>query len=186
MDMICTCDAEGVREVEERRLRIFRRMGLEEMEDLTLAIILSLGCDFQVDAELYADMWFGLSISTPLLEEGLFPTCDWPGDGLAAAWEYLAEKFPDQVSVKPDTSPARVRVAERVSAALLLAYEEAEAAYREHRAEAHDGPNDCPPCEDCSTLLTLSVTAHHTLDVSWGSRGLEKAVEEAYHSRFGD
>lgn len=180
-EMICTCRAEGVREVEARRLRIFRRIGLEDMGDLTTAIILSLAFDFQADGEIYADMWFGVSLSSPILEKGLFIQCDWPGDGLAALWEQLAEQFPKRVSVKPETSPAHVRVMERISAALLVQYEGAEAAYLEHRAAAHKDDNDCPPCEDCSVFRALLATAHWTLDEAWGARELEKAVEKAFN-----
>jgi hypothetical protein len=179
-EMICTCRADGVREVETRRLRIFHRMGLEDMGDLTTAIILSLAFDFQADGEICADMWFGVSLSSPILEKGLFIQCDWPGDGLAALWEQLAEKFPERVSVKSETSPMHVRVMERISAALLSNYESAEGAYREHRAAAHKDDNDCPPCEDCSVARSLSATAHWTLDEAWGARALEKAVEKAF------
>ncbi len=184
-EMICTCRADGVREVEARRLRIFRRMGLEHMDDLTTAIILSLGADFQADAEVYADQWMGISLTTPLLEKGLFIACDWPWDGLAALWEELAERFPELVSVNPETAPMAVRVVERVSAALFSNYESAESLYREHRIRAHDD-KDFPPCEDCSVLQWLSVITHRTLDEAWGSRGLELAVEKAYKEAFED
>ena len=179
-EMICTCRAEGVREVEVRRLRIFHRMGLDDMSDLTAAIILSLGFDFQAEAEIYADQWFGVSVETPLVEKGLSIECDDPADGLAALWEELAEKFPEKVSVKQNTSAMGVRVTERISAALLSNYESAEALYRGHRVQAHKGDNDCPPCDDCSVFMSLSVTAHVVLGESWGSRDLEKAVEKSF------
>jgi len=179
-EMICTCRAEGVREVEARRLRVLHRMGLEDMGDLTTAIILSLAFDFQATAEIAADMWFGVWLATPLLEKGLDIECDWPGDGLAELWERLAEKFPERVSVKPDTRAGAVRVMERISAALLSQYEGAETAYRDHRAAAHKDDNDCPPCEDCAVLQSLSITAHRTLDEAWGSEVLDRAIEKAF------
>jgi hypothetical protein len=185
-EMICTCQAEGVREVEARRLRIFKRMGLDDISDLTTAIILSLAFDFQADASIAADMWFGVYLDTPLIKDtpsaarGLSIECDWPHDGLAFLWEQLAEKFPERVSVKQGTSATAIRVTERISAAMLSNYEEDEAAYRKHREEAHNGPNDCPPCEDCSVLLTLRTISHHALDEVWGSGVLDRAIEKAW------
>lgn len=181
-EMICTCQAEGVREVEARRLRIFRRMGLDDMGDLTTAIILSLAFDFQATAEIAADMWFGVSLDVPLLGVGPYIECDWPGDGFAALWEQLAEQFPERVSVKPAgaTLGSCIRVTERISAWLLANYVHAETSYRSHREAAHKDDNDCPPCEDCSVFMSLSITAHHTLDEAWGSRDLEKALKKAF------
>lgn len=179
MKMVCTCEVEGVRSVEARRLHIFQLMGLDDMGDLTTAIILSLAFDFQADARIDADMWFGVWLTTPLLEKDLSIDCDWPMDGLAALWEELAEKFPERVSVKPNTSPAKVRVMERISASLLANYEGAEAIYRHHRVMSHKGDDDCPPCEDCAVFQSLSITAHRALDEAWGSEALDRAVEKA-------
>lgn len=179
-EMICTCGAEGVREVEARRLRILHRMGLDDMSDLMEAIVLSLGFDFQAEALIEADQWFGVSISTPLVEKGLYIECDDPADGLAALWEELAEKFPERVSVKQNTSDAGVRVTERLSKALLLNYEIAEMDYRSHRTAAHKDDNYYPRCEDCSVFMALSITAHIVLGERWGSRTVEKAVEKSF------
>lgn len=185
-EMICTCDAEGTRGVEARRLRIFKRMGLDDMRDLTTAIILSLAFDFEADASIAADMWFGVYLDTPLIKDtpsaarGLSIECDWPHDGLAYLWEQLAEKFPERVSVNPNPKTLALRVSERVSSALLRHYEEHDAKYRDHRALTHNGPNDCPPCEDCDVLLTLKVVAHHALDEMWGSDALDRAIEKAW------
>lgn len=179
-EMICTCRADGVREAEARRLRIFHRMKLDDMGDLTKAIVLSLAFDFQVtSADIGADMWFGVSLDTPLVEKGLYIECDWPTDGLAALWEELAEKFPERVSVNPSPRAMSVRVMERISSALLTNYLLAEALYRGHREAAHKDDNDCPPCEDCGVFMSLSITAHHVLDETWGARDLEQAVEKA-------
>ena len=102
MEMVCTCGADGVREVEERRLRIFRRMRLENMENLTEAVVLSLAFDFSCDANVYVDMWFGIAFETPLLpDEKLFLPCDGPHDGFAAIWEMLSERFPERVTAAP-------------------------------------------------------------------------------------
>lgn len=150
------------------------------MGSLTTSIVLSLAFDFHAEAYICADMWFGVTVETPLVPDGLWIECDWPGDGLAALWEQLADKFPERVSVKADASAARVRVMERISIGLLAQYERAESTYREHRAAAHRDANDCPPCEDCEVFLSLMVTAHRTLDDAWGASTLDKAVKEAF------
>jgi hypothetical protein len=179
-EMVCVCHVTGVQEVEARRLRIFRRMGLDDMGDLTTAIVLSLAFDFKADAEIAADMWFGVSVTSPLVEGGLYVQCDWPADGLAVIWEQLVEQFPEAATAKGAATPSHVRVAERISAALLSQYEGAEAAYGAHRKAAHAGPNDCPPCEDCSVALTLEIAAHQTLDRAWSTDVLEPAIAKAY------
>lgn len=185
LDMVCVCEADGVQDAEARRLRIFHRMGLDEMSDLTTAIVLSLAFDFQGEADVYADQWFGVYLSTPLLEDGVSASCDWPYDGLASIWEYLAEKFPERVTVNPNPQADKVRVVERISAALLAQYEQAEAAHQAHREAAHQGDNDCPPCEDCSVGSYLAMTAGHTLDQCWGSRVLDVVIDKAFEHRFG-
>lgn len=177
--MICTCDADGVRAVEASRIRIFKRMGLADMRDLATAIVLSLAWDFGAEAWIGADMWFGVALATPLVPDGLSIECDWPWDGLAALWEQLAERCPERVTVR-EQSAVEARVAERISAAMLAQYEAAYAVYDAHREAAHDGPNDCPPCEDCSVLMTLYINARHSLAEAWGSRDLEDAMEQAF------
>ena len=180
LEMVCVCGIDGVRGVEARRLRIFRRLGLDDMGDLTTAIIFSLAFDFGADVEIGADMWFGVSVTSPLVEDGIYIQCDWPGDGLAAIWEHLVEKFPEVATAKSVETLSHVRVTERVSAALLSHYESVEAAYRAHREAAHAGPNDCPPCEDCAVGLSLKVAAHQTLDRVWGAGELDPAIEKAF------
>lgn len=193
-EMICTCSAEGVYEVEQRRLRIFKRMNLDDMGDLTTAIILSLAFDFQADASIAADMWFGVSLRSPLLADERFAElgyvyqgqrylnieCDWPGDGLAWLWEQLAEKYPERVSVRQGTPERNVRIMTRISSGLFSNYDSAWTLYRGHRVQAHKDDNDCPPCEDCDVYRSLFVTAHHTLDEAWGGRDLDKAIEKAF------
>ena len=177
--MVCTCRAEGVREVEARRLRIFGRLRPGSMRDLTEAVVLSLAFDFSCEADVYADMWFGIAFKTPLLGKvGWFIPCDAPHDGFAAIWEMLDARFPSLATRAPERPPRQTE--ERISAALLARYEETERAYREHRAARHGGPNDCPPCEDCDVLLSLCVSAHSALDAEWGSRSLDACVEAAY------
>lgn len=177
LEMVCTCDADGFREAEARRIRIYRRMGLLDMGDLTTAIILSLAFDFGADADIGADMWFGVSVVTPVGD--VYVECDAIEDGLAAAWEHLAEAHPQRVSVC-DRARRELRVAERMSAGMLAWYEGAETAYRAHRAAAHRDNNDCPPCEDCSVLLGLSITAKLTLQESWGAEVVERAAAKAF------
>ena len=186
LEMVCTCGVDGVRGAEARRLRIFQRMGLDDMSDLTEALVFSLAFDFQAEVEIYVDQWFGIWLESPLVEKGLFIQCDWPVDGLATLWEHLAERFPERVSVKPGDSAAARRVTERISVALLAQYERFDADYRAHREAAHAGPNDCPPCEDCAVGLSLAISAHHALDRVWGSEVLDEAVEKAFDRTYGD
>jgi hypothetical protein len=178
LPMVCTCRTDGIREVEDRRLRIFRRMRLKDMNDLAEAIVLSLAFDFQCDAEVYVDQWFGIGLETPLVDKSLFVPCDDPADGFAAVWEHLAERFPERVT-KMDREP-NARAAERISAALFERCVVTERDYEGHREGAHDGPNDCPPCEDCDVLLTLMISAHIALEMAWGRRSLDACVEAAF------
>lgn len=182
LPMVCTCSADGVREVEERRLRIYRRMGLRHPLDLAEAIVLSLAFDFGCEANVDADQWFGISFHTPLLGDG-FQTCDDPFDGFAMIWELCAEKDPDRVTHADRASVIQVGAAARVSEALLARYLLDDRTYRDHRAAAHAGPNDYPPCEDCETLLTLSVSSQHAMSSHWGSRSLDTCVDAAFGNR---
>jgi len=185
--MVCTCERDGVREVEDRRLKIFRHMRLHEMGSLTQAIVLSLAFDFECDAEVDVDQWFGIFLKTPLLNEGVFIPCDGPQDGFAAAWEMLDQRFPGRASVsemkgKPQAlcGEDRAAVAQRISAKLFQIYDEFAVAYRKHRDEAHQDSNDCPPCEDCEVLLSLRVSAHHALDGEWGSQDLDTCIQAVF------
>lgn len=178
LEMVCTCSVAGVREAEARRRKIFQRMDLDDASDFTEAIVLSLAFDFQADVDVCADQWFGVSLQTPLLEKGLYVECDWPGDGLAALWEHLAEAFPDRVSTKKNPSLPLRRIEERILSALFQQYETAEGQFREHR-DSH-GDKNAPFCEDCSVFMGLSITAHRTLDEAWGSRVMDPTVEKAF------
>lgn len=181
LDMVCTCEVDGVRETEARRLRIFHRMQLDDMKDLTLAVALSLTFDFQASADVAADMWFGVSLDTPLLKDGLYIQCDWPYDGLAALWEQLAAQFPERVSVNPNRQ-AEHAVAERASAELLAQYEVAEAAYRSHRTTVHP-KDDSPRCKDCDALMETYIRAHKALDEAWGAKALDGVIDRAFEGR---
>jgi len=180
LPMACTCEADGIKEAEERRLRIFQRMQLRDMRNLTEAIVISLAFDFTCyAAEVYADQWFGVSVKVAPLERSIFIPCDDPADGFAAVWECLAERFPERVSSAPGQPISSV--AKRVSTALLEQSEKTGRTYRDHRDAAHNGPNDCPPCEDCDVLLTLWVSARHTLGEAWGRRSLDTCIEAAFN-----
>jgi hypothetical protein len=183
LDMVCTCEADGERATEDLRRRIFDLMGLSDMGQLTTAILLSLAFDFNATACIAGDMWFGVYVSTP--DEDVDVECDNPADGSAAAWSCLAAAYPERVSVSEEwPSQTEERAAQAavhaVADALLATFEKDDAAYRAHREAAHDGPNDCPPCEPCSTLRDAMVQARIELENAWGARALDDAVEAAY------
>jgi hypothetical protein len=178
-NMICTCNVDGMREVEERRLRISQRMGLSSGRDLTSAIIFSLAFDFGADGWLDADMWYGVGLKTPLME-GLYIECDHPGDGLAALWEELAEKFPERVSVEPNMKDRHIRITDRISAWLFANYVHVDDVYRAHRVSTHKDNNDCPPCEDCDVFRSLISMTRAALEGAWGLDVLDKAIDKAY------
>lgn len=180
--MVCICDEPGLQAAEERRLRVFARLGLVQMEDLVTAVLLSLAFDFECSgAGVYADMWFGVSVSTKLApEDGLFVQCDDVADGLLVLWERLAQLAPERVTSNPVAKPEQLEVAKRVSEVLMRNYREVEHTYREHRKAAHSGGNDCPPCVDCEVGMSLRAHAMHTLERAWGGRVLDAVVEEAW------
>lgn len=180
--MVCTCDEDGVREVEERRLRIYRRMGLRHSYDLAEAIVLSLAFDFGCEAVVDVDQWFGISFHAPLLGEG-FQACDDPFDGFAAIWEACAEKDPERVTSAGLASDLHASAAERVSATLFVRYLRDERAYRDHRTGAHEGPNDCPPCEECEALLAIMISSSHAMSAYWGRSRLDACVDDAFGRR---
>lgn len=177
--MVCTCDVEGVRETEARRIRIFQRMKLDNMKDLTTAILLSLAFDFQGEASnIYADQWFAVSFQSPLMS--LDVECDWPADGFAVIWEHMAEQFPERVSVKLGGLESMARICLRISAVLLSQYEEAMARYTSHREVHKDNPHDSYKCEDCSVFMSLSIIACQSLMDEWGFDALKDATEKAF------
>lgn len=173
--MICTCRIDGFLPTEERRLRIFNRMRLDDKEDLTTAIVLSLAFDFKAEVDLLADQWFGLSLDTPLLEDGLYIECDDPEDGLAYMWEHLAEKFPERVSVRGDRKSNSEGVAALVSAALVEQLKSAEAHWR---GMGRIGDERQP--DTYYAGLELLVIAEHTIRNMWGGNVLDAAIERAF------
>lgn len=174
LDMICTCTVAGVKEVELRRIRIFNKLCLDECNKLTTAIVLSLGFDFQAEAEIYMDQWFGVSLETSLLEKDLFIQCDDPGDGLAALWEYLVEKFPDKLSVNSRQNIEHAQAAVAVADALFQQYKTAETSYRDHRV----GHSDEEFCDECSRLLSILNKLHYSLNNYWGLCDLDVSIEK--------
>lgn len=174
LEMVCTCGVKFVAKAEERRMRVAERMQLPRMSDLATALVLSLAFDFGCDAGLMAGMWFGLSLETPLVPEGVYVECDHPIDGLASAWEALAERFPERVSLGHGLDPE----ARKQSAELLAACVATDAPYREHREMVHDGKDGW--CDDCSRIHHPYAEAHVVLDEAWGSKTLEPAVNAAF------
>jgi hypothetical protein len=175
-EMICTCKPEDFLSTEERRLRIFNRMRLKNKEDLTKAIVLSLAFDFQVEAHLAADMWFGVSLETPLLEDSLYIECDNPEDGLAYLWEHLADKFPERTSVSVEKRKKSEEIAALVSAVLVEQYKVAEMRWS-GAPRAEDGKR-----EDAAywAALELFVLAEKAVRGVWGSADLDMAIEKAF------
>ena len=174
LDMVCTCEPDGFLPTEERRLRIYNRMRLEEREDLTKAIVLSLAFDFGACVDVFADQWFGVSLETPLSEDGLYVQCDHPEDGIAALWEHLAERFPERVSAKDARSDRRARVAALVSAALVDQYKVAESHWRGSTRSECDSQNDA-----YHAALELFVLAERTIRNMWGAADLDLAADRA-------
>lgn len=181
LGMICTCDPEGVRETEARRLRLYERLGVRREEDLTETVLLSLAFDFQADADIGADMWFGVCVTSPLGD--VCVECDDVADGFLAAWEHLADKYPERVTRGAGGSEGGLRVVRRISAGLLAIYEREEETYRAHRKAAHKDDNDCPPCEDCSVGRQLAVKTKIALEDAWGRKTLDPAVDKSFEYR---
>jgi hypothetical protein len=175
LEMVCTCSLSGICSVEDRRLRIFRRMNLANMADLATAIVLSLAFDFGSDAWISADMWFGVSLDTPLDPDGVYIECDHPADGLAAIWEYLAERFTERVSVNGGACDPN---AEQRSAELFAQCIATDAPYQEHRATVHEGKDGW--CDECTRIHHPYVEAHVAIDNAWGADTLDKAVDAAF------
>jgi hypothetical protein len=182
LPMVCTCDEDGVREVEERRVRIYKRMGLRHSYDLAEAIVMSLAFDFGCEADVDVDQWFGISFRAPLLGEG-FQACDDPFDGFAAIWEACAEKDAGRVTGAGQATDLHTAAVERVSSTLFVRYLRDERDYRYHRADKHKGPNDCPPCEECEALVAIMVSSSHALSHHWGRPRLDACVDEAFDRR---
>lgn len=180
LEMKCTCHISGIQEAEERRERIFLRMGLSSTEDLTTAIVLSLAFDFQADAEIDADQWFGISLTSPLLDESIWVECDWPLDGLAACWEVLAERFPERATSAVVVDQDQRQAAQATVKGLLKAFAQADGAYRQHRDQEHPNPADdwCPTCRE---LGAVSIDTHTALDEAWGSDSLNPAIDAIFN-----
>lgn len=178
LGMLCTCEAEGVREAEERRLRVYQRLGVVHMERLTEAVLLSLAFDFQANADIGADMWFGVYVESPFGNVSV--ECDDPADGFLAAWEALADKHP--FTRGPGTE-VDFQIISRISAEILAWCEKVDGEHEAHRKAAHKDDNDCPPCVDCSVGRGLRATAHVTLKNAWGRETLDPAVEKSFEYR---
>jgi hypothetical protein len=174
-EMICTCRIDGFLPTEERRLRIFNRMRLDDKETLTTAIVLSLAFDFKAEVDLLADQWFGLSLDTPLLEDGLYIECDNPEDGLAYMWEHLAEKFPERASSREKRKSNSEGVAALVSAALV---EQLKSAETHWRSMGRIGDERQPDAYYAG--LELLVIAEHTIRNTWGGNALDAAIAKAF------
>jgi hypothetical protein len=178
--MQCICGEYGVRAAEERRLRVFERLGVARMNDLLTAVVFSLAFDFGCTAGILADQWFGVSVRSSLDTEGIFVPCDAVSDGLLAAWENLAGRYPERVTTNPARSSGSVTIARVVSGVLIAQYGAVERAHREHRRAAHKDDNDCPPCVDCEVGMTLRSIAMASLGIAWGERVLDPAIEKAF------
>lgn len=178
LEMVCVCSIDGVREIEALRLQIFRRMGLSDPKDLTTAIVLSLAFDFQCDAYIAADQWFGLSVETPLVPDGVHVECDHPADGLAVVWERLADRFPERVSVARNGEPGSLQPVAKASNTRLAHYEALYAKKEEHYAT--HGNDYVSGCDDCKANMSLSCAARVAMNEAWGLDVLEPAIEAAY------
>ncbi len=176
--MICTCNLEGLREVQDRRLRIFNRMGLNCAQNLTTSIVLSLAFDFQCEVFFDLDMWFGASLETSLLpDHQLYIESDNLADALAYFWEYLADKFPERASVKEQKSEKQIRIEQRLSEILFFDYQQDIINYNQHIEVNHNGRYSSQ-CDDCYLLLNLNTIRHQTLDNFWGCNDLDLAIQK--------
>lgn len=181
--MVCTCDHEDFIKTEQRRLRIFSRMKIRDMENLTSAIIMSLAFDFLAEVNLFADVWFGVLLKTPLLEEdGLYVQCDHPEEGLALLWEHLAEQFPERVSVSANPeSPLHTTIAKGVSEHLLNSYVTSSKRYRGFLAKHGDRDfREYQNDPEYLISLELFVATKAMLLRHWGSETMREAIERAY------
>lgn len=178
-EVICTCNADGIREVEARRLRIMRRMRLNRAADLTSAIVLSLAFDFRADAWISADMWFGVSLETPLHSDGLYVECDWPGDGLAFMWEKFADMFPECVTVNVGAWFADIQAVEATAYDLMKEVDRGEKDREVHKLEKHAGEY-VHECAECRDGIDRAVAAHHALEDFWGAESLDLAIDKAF------
>ena len=175
--MICTCDIDGFKETEDRRLRIFNKMPIYKMELLARSIIISLAFDFQCEANIDADMWFGVSIKSPLLEESLWIECDHPFDAFAFAWEYLLDKFPDKLSWI--NSKTEDKYAERLSKSMYATYELAEDILNDHY-KIHDDNKYNHDCNMCNSLLYMPGYQESHIQDTWGAKDFESEINNAF------
>jgi hypothetical protein len=172
-DMICTCKSDGVAEVEAMRLDVMKRLGLSRTEEMAPAVIMSLAFDYQADAEIYLDQWFGVSLSTPSPSGGLWVACDDPMDGLTYLWLQLEELSPDRRTSRGAGTDADVEAAARWSAEHVAKLEALEAEEKAHEAthgEKYD--NKCVACLD----NTKHVAVYQTIHRAWGSAALDAAI----------
>ncbi len=151
------------------------RLRLDNREDLTTAIVLSLAFDFKAEVDLLADQWFGLSLDTLLLEGGLYIECDSPEDGLAYMWEHLAERFPERASARSKRKSNSEGVAALVSAALVEQFKAAEANWRSMGRIGDERQSDA-----YYAAMELVVIAERTVRNMWGSNALHAAIERVF------
>lgn len=184
LEMVCTCRLEGIQSVEQARLGAFKALGLTKMQDLLPTIIMSLAFDFGADAEVYADQWFGVNLSTPLIAKGgLWIECDDPADGLLALWAKLGIDFPGRVYGLPRTPAAdsACEAAKALSDQALAGLADLRAGEQEHR-KVH-GDEYKHDCAECGERLNRYCDAHIALEDAWGVR---RAMDATVRRAFGD
>jgi hypothetical protein len=172
-EMICTCSYDGIRDVLAMRFEGMRRLNLVEAKQLTAAVVLSLAFDFQAEAEVASDQWFGVSVFAA--GRRLLVACDDPADGLLYLWLCLVYPEPSRV-LRPFGTREDFERAEREAAPILerikLAFDlpcSAKAALSEEESHRHY-------CDVCRENIHAQVEAESALDVMWGTSVLDVAV----------
>ncbi len=135
--------------------------------------------DFRADVDIDADMWFGISLSTPLFDDHLYIECDRPDDGLAFLWEHLAERFPERVPALSSRKDRSEPLATLISAALVEQYKVSEEHWRDV-SRHHDVRSDGSPPEVHYADLHLYVLAEKNIRNMWGVNALDAAIGKAF------
>jgi hypothetical protein len=175
--MICTCDIDGFKETEDRRLRIFKKMPIYGMHSLATSIIMSLAFDFQCEASIYSDQWFGVTIKSPLLEDPLWIECDHPFDAFAFAWEYFADKFPGKISWHSyETTDKYI---ESISEAMFATYKVSENNLNNHYKTHDDCKYNCG-CDICNSLSHILCYQKQHIEESWGAKVFDTEINNRY------
>ena len=173
-DMICTCEPDGVAEVDVMRLDVMKRLGLSRPEEMATAVIMSLAFDHGADAEIYLDQWFAVSLSAPIPSGGLSVACDDPMDGLAYLWLQLEELSPARRTSRGDGTEADVEAAARWSAERIAQLEAIDAEEKAHHATHGEKYDD--KCTECRYLIGESVMVHKSIHRGWGSAAIDAAL----------